>query len=163
MNPAQGLLAELAAWIASNSAPRTTPLGGSVLVGPWAMIVPCDLAQPPQPAEFDPEALLLFCPAAQAAGISLPAIDTTAPASQDHAFDRLCHLLFRIGDGTLPRAAVVLLTDPTEAPDAAIARASLADLDLTAVPLLMPPVWAFSSAQRSEIAKRCASGGIARR
>lgn len=152
-NTAQTLLAELAAWIASNSAPRTSPLGGSVLVGPWAVIVPCDLTQPPQPA-FDSEALPLFVPAAQAAGLSLPAIATTAPASQDHAFDRLCHLLFRIGDDTLPPAAVVLLTDPAEAPQAAIERAGADMVDLTLLPLLCVPVWAFSTAQRSEIAAR---------
>jgi hypothetical protein len=153
MNTAQARLAELAAWFASNSVPRTSPLGGAILIGPWAVIVPCDLAVPPQPA-FESEALPIFVPAAQAAGLSLPAIVTTAPASQDHAFDRLCHLLFRIGDVSLPRAAVVLLIDPAEAPQAAVARAGLAGADLTTLPLLCVPVWQFTAAQRSEIAAR---------
>jgi hypothetical protein len=100
-NTVQDRLAELAAWFTLNSAPRTTPLGGGVLFGPWAVIVPCNLAEPPQPA-FNSEALPLF-----------------VPASQDYAFDRLCYLLFRTGDRTLPRAAVVLLIDPAEPPQAA--------------------------------------------
>jgi hypothetical protein len=55
---------------------------------------------------------------------------------------------------SLPRAAVVLLTDPAEAPQAAIERAGADMVDLATLPLLMPAVWQFTAAQRSEIVSR---------
>ena len=81
MSAAQEAVTALADWIKASSQPRKTPLGGDTLVGPYAVLVAQDLALPPAPS-FDPEALPLWIPEAQAPA-DLPAIDTSAPASQD--------------------------------------------------------------------------------
>ena len=65
-------LTEIASWIALNGAPRKTPLGGETSVGPWANIVTAELDGAPPIVADDPEALLLYVPAGQAAGLALP-------------------------------------------------------------------------------------------
>lgn len=151
MTLAQQRLGELAAWIASSSAARRTPLAGATAVGPWAVIVPADLDEPPQPT-FDPEALPIFVAAEQTDGLNLPAIVTAAPDSQHRASARLAHLLWRIGEGTLPPAAVVELDDPAEAVGAALDRQGAGALDMAVWPVLTVPVWALSPADRATIA-----------
>lgn len=151
MTLAQQRLGELAAWIAASSASRRTPLNGATAVGPWAVIVPADLDEPPQPA-FDPEAVVLFVSAEQADGLNLPLADLSAPASQDRASARLAHLIWRIGEGTLPPAAVVALDSPAEPLGAAIARQGADALDTALWPVLAVPVWALPPADRATIA-----------
>jgi len=140
VNLAQERLSTLAAWIAASSASRRTPMKGATSIGPWAVVVPADLEAPPQPA-FEADALPIFVPASQAAPLNLPAIVTKAPDSQDFVANRLAHLLWLIGDGRLPPAAVVPLDDPDEALQDAIDRAGAGGLDTTVWPVLCVPVW----------------------
>ncbi len=113
MNAAQQQIAAIGAWLAESSKPCPAPLSGFIAKGPYSVLVPSALDAAPAP-NFDAEALPLFIPQAQALA-SLPTIDTTAPASQDRASDRLGHLLWLMDDGRLPGVAVVGLEDPAEA------------------------------------------------
>jgi hypothetical protein len=142
VNQAQQRLAELATWIGRNSASRRTPLGGRTSVGPWAVIVPADVAAAPEP-DFDPKSLPIFVPAEQAEGLALPAIDTTAPDSQPSMSDRLAHLIWRLQEGTLPPAAVIGLGSPVEPLQDAIAAAGADAIDATVFPVLCVPLWAL--------------------
>ncbi len=138
MTEAQTHLAALADWIKSSSAPRKTPLGGDTLVGPFAVLVPLALDQAPAPT-FDPEALPLWVLQAQAPA-DLPAIDTSAPASQDHKAQRLGHIVWMVQEGRFPGVQLIDLTDPGETLQAALDReAPGLDLDQTAAVFL--PRW----------------------
>lgn len=94
MTEAQTHLAALSDWIKASSAPRKTPLGGDTEVGPFAVLVPLAADQAPAPT-FNPEALPLWVLQAQAPA-DLPAIDTSAPASQDHKAQRLGHIVWTV-------------------------------------------------------------------
>ena len=138
MTEAQTHLAALADWIKASSAPRKTPLGGDTLVGPFAVLVPLALDQAPAPT-FDPEALPLWIPEAQAPA-DLPAIDTSAPASQDRKAQRLGHIVWMVQEGRFPGIQLIDLTDPGETLQAALDReAPGLDLDQTAAVFL--PRW----------------------
>jgi len=67
---------------------------------------------------------------------------------------RLAHLLWLIGDGRLPPAAVVPLDHPDEALQDAIDRAGAGNLDTTVWPVLCVPVWALSPADRATVSSR---------
>jgi hypothetical protein len=114
-------LAELAAWIALNSKSRRTRLG-TISFGPWAVIEPSDVAEPPMPS-FDPAALPIFVPIEQTEGVAVAAIDKGAPDSQIRMADRLAHLIWRVQDRTLPPVAIVGLESPAEPLQDAIAAA----------------------------------------
>lgn len=75
----------------------------------------------------------------------------TAPPSQDRAAARLGHIMWKIGEGTLPLCAVVGLIDPQEPISAAVERAGADGLDATAFPVLCAPLWAFSPAHRNAL------------
>lgn len=138
MTQAQDAITALADWIKASSAPRKTPLGGDTLVGPYAVLVAQDLALPPAPT-FDPEALPLWMPEVQAPA-DLPAIDTSAPASQDHKAQRLGHIVWMVQEGRFPGVQLIDLTDPGETLQAALDReAPGLDLDQTAAVFL--PRW----------------------
>ncbi|RPE76991.1 hypothetical protein [Vulcaniibacterium tengchongense] len=138
MSAAQEAITALAGWIKASSQPRKTPLGGDTLVGPFAVLVPLALDQAPAPT-FDPEALPLWIPAAQAPA-DLPAIDTSAPASQDHKAQRLGHIVWMVQDGRFPGVQLIDLTDPSETLQAALdQQAPGLDLDQTAAVFL--PRW----------------------
>lgn len=141
MSLAQQRLSELNEWINTSSQQRPAPVSGTVDKGPWAVIVPTALDAMPSPA-FDPEALPLFVPEAQAPA-NLPVIKTTAPASQDRMHSRLSHLIWLIEQGRLPPMAIIGLEDG-ETLQAAIDRAGTGSLDLTLYPLLCVPVWGLS-------------------
>lgn len=135
MTAAQQALSELADWIKASSAPRKTPLGGDTLVGPYAVLVPLALDQAPAPT-FNPEALPLWIPEAQVPA-DLPAVDTSAPASQDHKVQRLGHIVWMVQEGRFPGIQLIDLTDPSETLQAAIDRAAPGlDLDQTAAVFL---------------------------
>jgi len=135
MTQAQDAITALADWIKASSAPRKTPLGGDTLVGPYAVLVAQDLALPPAPS-FDPEALPLWIPEAQAPA-DLPPIDIGAPASQDHMAQRLAHLIWMVTDARFPNVRLINLTDPAEPLQVALDReAPGLDLDQTAVVFL---------------------------
>ena len=152
MTTAQSRLADLARWLASSSAPRSTPLGGETDVGRYAVIVPCDFDEAP-PIDADPEALLLFVSAEQAEGVATGPISTEAPASQDHVRERLAHILWKIGTD-LPPMAVVGLDDPLEPISGAVERAGADGVNVATFPVLAVPMWAFSAADRAIIAGR---------
>lgn len=138
MSAAQEAITALAGWIKASSQPRKTPLGGDTLVGPFAVLVPLALDQAPAPT-FDPEALPLWIPEAQAPA-DLPAIDTSAPASQDHKAQRLAHIIWMVQEGRFPGVQLIDLTDPGETLQAALDReAPGLDLDQTAAVFL--PRW----------------------
>jgi hypothetical protein len=138
MTAAQQALSALADWIKASSAPRKTPLGGDTLVGPFAVLVPLALDQASAPT-FDPEALPLWIPEAQAPA-GLPAIDTSAPASQDRKAQRLAHIVWMVQEGRFPGVQLIDLTDPGETLQAALDReAPGLDLDQTAAVFL--PRW----------------------
>ena len=138
MTAAQQALSALADWIKASSAPRKTPLGGDTLVGPFAVLVPLALDQAPAPT-FDPEALPLWIPEAQAPA-GLPAIDTSAPASQDRKAQRLAHIVWMVQEGRFPGVQLIDLTDPSETLQAALDReAPGLDFDQTAAVFL--PRW----------------------
>jgi hypothetical protein len=138
MTQAQDAITALADWIKASSAPRKTPLGGDTLVGPYAVLVAQDLALPPAPS-FDPEALPLWIPEAQAPA-DLPPIDIGAPASQDHMAQRLAHLIWMVTDARFPNVRLINLTDPAEPLQVALDReAPGLDLDQTAAVFL--PRW----------------------
>lgn len=131
----QQAISAFADWIAESSKPRKTPLGGVTDVGPYAVLVAQDLSLPPAPS-FDPEALPLWIPQAQAPA-NLPAIDTDAPASQDHRAQRLAHIVWLVEEGRLPPLQLIDLTDPDEKLQAALDRqAPGLDLEQTAVVFL---------------------------
>ncbi len=131
----QQALSALADWIAESSKPRKTPLGGVTDVGPYAVLVAQDLSLPPAPS-FDPEALPLWIPQAQAPA-NLPGIDANAPASQDHRAQRLAHIVWLVAEGRLPSMQLIDLTDPDETLQAALDRqAPGLDLEQTAVVFL---------------------------
>lgn len=98
---------------------------------------------------FDEKALPLFVSAEQVEGLEMPPIVTRAPTSQDRAAKRLAHIAWRIEAGTLPRCAIVPLSDPQEPISAAVARAGADGLDVTTFPVLAAPMWAFSDADRN--------------
>lgn len=134
----QQAISALADWIGESSKPRKTPLGGVTDVGPYAVLVPLALDQSPA-LSFDPEALPLWIPQAQAP-VSLPAIDTDAPASQDHKAQRLAHIVWLVVEGRLPGMQLIDLTDSEEMLQAALDRqAPGLDLEQTAVVFL--PRW----------------------
>lgn len=138
MSAAQEAITALAGWIKASSQPRKTPLGGDTLVGPFAVLVPLALDQAPAPT-FDPEALPLWVLQAQAPA-DLPAIDTSAPASQDHKAQRLGHIVWMVQDGRFPGVQLIDLTDPDETLQAALdQQAPGLDLDQTAAVFL--PRW----------------------
>lgn len=137
MTQAQTQLAALADWIKASSAGYKTRLA-TVERGPYAVLVPQALDQAPAPT-FDPEALPMWIPEAQAPA-DLPAIDTSAPASQDRMPQRLGHIVWMVEDGRFPGLLLIDLTDPEETLQAALDRqAPGLDLEQTAVVFL--PRW----------------------
>jgi len=130
---------ELAAWIALNSRSKRSPMSGTISAGPWAVIVPSDVAEPPMPG-FDPKAFPIFVPAEQAEGVAIGVIDTAAPDSQPRLSDRLSHLIWRVQDRTLPAVAIIGLESPVEPLEEAIVAAGADTLDLDVVPLLCVPL-----------------------
>lgn len=138
MSAAQEAITALAGWIKASSQPRKTPLGGDTLVGPFAVLVPLALDQAPAPT-FDPEALPLWIPAAQAPA-DLPAIDTSAPASQDHKAQRLAHIVWMVQEGRFPGVQLIDLTDPGETLQAVLDREA-PDLDLDQTAAVFLPRW----------------------
>ena len=148
MSTAQQRLSELNAWIFASSIKRPAPMSGMVDKGPYAVVVPTALDAIPAPT-FDPEALPLFVPEAQAPA-SLPAIDTTAPATQDRMHCRLSHLIWLIVQGRLPPMAVIGLEEG-ETMQAAIDRQGAGNLDLTLYPLLCVPVWNLPEDTRAKL------------
>lgn len=134
MTTAQQALSALADWIKASSQNYQTRLA-TVERGPFAVLVPLALDQAPAPT-FDPEALPLWIPAAQAPA-DLPAIDIGAPASQDHMAQRLAHLIWMVTDARFPNVRLINLTDPAESLQVALDReAPGLDLDQTAVVFL---------------------------
>lgn len=162
MTTAATRLAELAVWLDKSSANGRAPMGGVMLRGRFAEILPWDFDELPT-TDFAEHALPLFVPMDQATGVSLPeAADLTAPAGQQRAFFRLNHLLFRLGDAALdlpwraggdklPLCAVVGLSDPAMTLWDAVDAAGAGDVDLNAVPLLCAPLWAMSPKERAAL------------
>ena len=137
MTEAQTHLAALSDWINASSQNYQTRLA-TVERGPFAVLVPLALDQAPAPT-FDPEALPLWVLQAQAPA-DLPAIDTSAPASQDHKAQRLAHIVWMVQEGRFPGVQLIDLTDPSETLQAALDRqAPGLDLDQTAAVFL--PRW----------------------
>lgn len=152
MTVAQSRLADLARWIAASSGPRSTPLGGDTDVGRYACIMPCDFAEPPR-TDFDAEALPLFVSVDQAEGVATGPIVTDAPASQDKAVQRICHICWKAGTD-LPPLAIVGLDDPQEPISGAVERAGADAVNPATYPVVAVPLWAFSAADRAIIAAR---------
>ena len=137
MTAAQQALSALADWITASSQNYQTRLA-TVERGPFAVLVPLALDQAPAPT-FDPEALPVWIPEAQAPA-DLPAIDTSAPASQDRKAQRLGHIVWMVQEGRFPGVQLIDLTDPGETLQAALDReAPGLDLDQTAAVFL--PRW----------------------
>lgn len=134
----QQAISAFADWIADSSEPRKTPLGGVTDVGPYAVLVPLALDQLPAPS-FDPEALPLWIPQAQAPA-NLPAIDTDAPASQDPKAQRLAHVVWLVTEGRLPSLQLIDLTDPDETLQTALDR-QVPGLDLEQTAVVFLPRW----------------------
>ena len=129
MTAAQQALSALADWIKASSQNYQTRLA-TVERGPFAVLVPLAL---------DQEALPLWIPEAQAPA-DLPAIDTSAPASQDRKAQRLAHIVWMVQEGRFPGVQLIDLTDPGETLQAALDReAPGLDLDQTAAVFL--PRW----------------------
>ena len=93
--------------------------------------------------------------------------DLAAPPSQQRAFFRLNHLLFKLEDAALdlpwrghapgdqlPLCAVIGLDDPDAPISGAVDAAGAGAVDLDAVPLLAVPLWALSPKERAEIEAR---------
>jgi len=167
MTTAAARLAALAAWLDKSSAQRLSPLGDRVLVGRFAEILPWDFDEAPT-SDFDEHALPLFVPFEQCDGVKLPDVaDLAAPPSQQRAFFRLNHLLFKLEDAALdlpwrghapddklPLCAVIGLNDPETPISDAVDAAGAGAVDLDAVPLLAVPLWALSPKERGEIEAR---------
>lgn len=144
MTQAKTRLTALADWIKASSQSYKTPLGGNTEVGPYAVLVPLKLDQAPAPT-FDPEALPLWIPEAQAVA-NLPTIQTGAPASQDHMTQRLLHLIWMFQEKRF-EGAVIGLIDPAESLQAVLNREA-PDLDLTLWPVIFIPLWGLATAHR---------------
>ena len=137
MSAAQEAVTALADWIKASSQGYQTRLA-TVERGPFAVLVPLALDQAPTPT-FDPGALPLWIPEVQAPA-DLPAIDTSAPASQDRMPQRLGHIVWMVQEGRFPGIQLIDLTDPGETLQAALDRqAPGLDLDQTAAVFL--PRW----------------------
>ena len=63
--------------MADSWATGKTPRGGGTLIGPYAVIAPCDFGEPPD-ASFDEKALPLFVSAEQVEGLDMPPLTMTA-------------------------------------------------------------------------------------
>lgn len=164
MTTAATRLAGLAAWLDKSSANKRAPMGGALLRGRYAEILPWDFDEMPT-VDFAEHALPLFVPMDQATGVALPEVaDLTAPDGQQRAFFRLNHLLFRLGDAALdlpwrghdpadklPLCAVVGLSDPGMTLWDAVDAAGGAGVNLNALPLLCAPLWAMSPKERAEL------------
>ena len=151
MTLAQQRLAELATWIGLSSQSRRTRMG-TISFGPWAVIVPSNVTEPPM-SGFDPKALPIFVPTEQAEGVNVAAIDRRAPDSQDHMVSRLAHLIWCVQDGKLPPAAIIGLESPSAPLQDAIAEAGADDLDMNALPVLCVPLWALTAIEYDPIAR----------
>ena len=117
------------------------------------MIVPSAMNGLPM-AGWDASALPLFVPGEQCDGLTLPLPTMDAPASQDHMWARLAHILFRIEDGTLPPAVVIGLANAGSTIGEALAAVGMAGTDLDAVACLAVPVWAIPEPHHPAIARR---------
>ena len=153
MNAAQRTIAKLSEWLDESSTGRLSPLGRPISVGRYASLCPCLFEAAPIPI-FADEALPLYVAGSQAEGVAIAMMQTSAPAGQPHMWERLAHILFRMEDRTLPLCAMVPLIDPGEPIVAAVERAGLAGVDLTAVAVLAVPLWSVPAAQRPDIARR---------
>lgn len=141
MTEAQTRLAALSDWINASSESYQTRLA-NVERGPFAVLVPRALDQAPAPT-FDPEALPMWIPAAQAPA-DLPAIDTSAPASQDRMPQRLRHVVWKQQDGQFPGVALIGLTDPAETLQAVLDREA-PGLDLAQTAAVFLPLWGLAT------------------
>ena len=129
-------------------------MGGGTLIGPWANLVSADFDEPPS-IEADAEALLLYVPEAQAGGLSLPPIATTAPDSQPSALDRLAALIWKVRAGAeLSPACIVGIADASAPLQDAVDAAGASGIDLDAVPLILAPLWPFTPAERASLRLR---------
>lgn len=111
MTTAQQAISALADWIKASSRSRRSPLGDSIGVGPFAVLVPQPLDQAPAPT-FEAEALPLWIPETQSPG-DLPPIDTESPKDQDHKQQRLQHIVWMTEQGRLPSIKLIDLTNPS--------------------------------------------------
>lgn len=138
MTLAQERLAAFVAWLNESSASDKAPNGRDTIVrGPYALVVPADLSQPPG-SSFAPEHLPLWTPAQQAVP-GLPSITADPPPCQPRVADRLRHIIWMFEQGRFA-GAILSLTDPGEPLQAVMARQASA-LDLATHPVLFAPLW----------------------
>lgn len=136
---AQQHLQQLASWLTASSQSRPAPVWGALEKGPYAALVAAELNQSPtdvMPGGFEPEALVLFVPASQADGLSLPT-NTCTPAGHDRLAQRLAHIAWTVEQGRLSGIQLIDLTDAGQTLQAAIdSQAPGIDLQQTAAVFL---------------------------
>jgi hypothetical protein len=137
MTQAQERLAALVEWISQSSANDKAPLGGTIVRGPYALIVPKALDLPPDDA-FAAGHLPLWIPEQQAIP-GLPPVTQGEPQCQDHVACRLQHLIWTYQAGRF-QGVLIPLTDPAESLQAALDRHA-PGLDLEANLALFLPLW----------------------
>lgn len=143
-------------WLDRSSvANAPTPCGHAVIMGQFGCVVPIDFAAPP-PTDFAIDCLPIFATfdQCQDTGITVDDFDGDGAPSQSDPADRIGHLLFKWGDGLLPPCVVLGLDDALEPPQAALDRAGLAGVDLSAFPVVGIPTWQLSDGARYRLRRR---------
>lgn len=138
---AQQRIAALSAWFDRNSRWRTTPNGGSLIVGQYAAIVPVSFAEPPPIIDHHADALPFYVSDEQCVGMSFTDFEPTAPDTQTQGDVRLEHILWLMEDGKLPPVALVSLASADEPIAAAIERAGLSSADAATLGVLAVPTF----------------------
>lgn len=133
MSRAQDRLAPLVEWVKTSSASETSPLGDTIVRGPWAVFVPSALDVPP--VDIAPGHLPLYLPAAPLVP-GTPSHLQAEPENQGSVAPRLLHFLWMHGEGRFD-VTLLALSDPYESLQSALDRqAPGLDLAETPVPFL---------------------------
>lgn len=151
---AQTRLGELSRWFDRNSRWGTTPNGGTLIVGRYASIVPWAFNTLPFTA-FDIQSMIFFVSVDECDGIALSDYDPAEPIeTHTDIADRMEHVLWLSEDAKLPPCIIVGLDDALEPIAAAVERARLATVDLSAFPVLATPLWTLSDGARYRLRHR---------
>jgi hypothetical protein len=144
---ARDLLEPLVEWVEASSTSYKAPLGkDTVIRGPWCILIPQALNQPPSPSTFDPAHLPLYLPEQQAfAGMS--PWNVAPPQNQQAAAARLRHLIWMLMDLRF-HGALLGLSD-TQSTLQSVLDAQAPGLDLGELPVLFLPLWILDAEGRA--------------
>ena len=138
MSRAQDRLAPLVEWVKTSSASEKSPLGDTIIRGPWAVFVPSALDVPP--VDIAAGHLPLYLPTAQLVP-GTPTHLQAEPQNQDCVGHRLRHVIWVVEDGRFD-ITLLGLSDPYESLQSALDRQAHG-LDLAETPVLFLRCWSL--------------------